>query len=417
MTTCETLAEKGYTLPEGFCVGAGRAEINPPLGISLAGHGVENAKTRLSTENWDSLEFCCTALSDGTELALLCTFDCSCIAEHLAAAMLKLLEEKFGIPPKNVILQATHTHAGPVMYSRHEAFKKVGEYLDEIVHPGMLRAVEEAIRDLTPASLFIGKGKTEGLNFVRRYVSRADGSFLGNWPEKGQDGTKIRHESEPDEQMQIIRFARSGKKDVILVNWQCHPTSSGGSKKTNTSSDWPGILRNTVGEAEDAHVVFHQGAAGNLIPYSAIEGEIGYPGDAFRQHGALISQVALDILKHNMTPAKTGKLVITKEWFPMKRKEGRDVTIPLSVIAAGDIAFATTPNESFCQNGMQVKEGSPFPVTFFCELTNGDGGYVPAEECFVNGGYEVKICPFGKGSGERIAGELLYMLQGNRIEE
>ncbi|MBE6712715.1 MAG: hypothetical protein E7580_04235 [Ruminococcaceae bacterium] len=411
--TKDILLEKGYEIPETFAVGSARAEVNPPLGTSLAGHGVENAKSRLSTENWDELMLTCTALSDGEEVALIFTLDCSCIAAHICAPMFKLLEEKFGIPEKNVILQATHTHAGPVMYSRHEVFKKVGEYLDTVYHPALERVAEEAIRDLTPAELLIGKGKTSGLNFVRRYVSREDGSFLGNWPDKGQDPSKIMHESEPDEEMQIIRFVRKGKKDVILVNWQCHPTSSGGSKKTNTSADWPGIVRNTVGEKEDALCVFHQGAAGNLIPYSAIAGEAGFPGDAFREHGELISQTALDILKNKMTPAKAGKLIITKEQFPMKRKEGRDTTIPLTVIGCGDIAFATTPNESFCQNGKQVKEGSPFKMTFFCELTNDDRGYIPAEECFVNGGYEVRICPHGKGAGERIANELIYMLCGN----
>ena len=402
-----------FNLPTAFSVGAAKAIVNPPLGISLAGHGVENAKTRLSTENWDEIAICCTALSDGEDVALLFTFDCSCIAEHIAEPMLKLLEEKFGIPEKNVLLQATHTHAGPVMYSRHEVFKKVGEYLDTLFHPALLKVTEEALQDLSPARLFIGRGKTEKLNYVRRYISRVDGSFLGNWPEKGQDGTKIMHESEPDEEMQVIRFERDGKKDVILVNWQCHPTSSGGSKKTNTSSDWPGIVRKTVGEKEDAVCVFHQGAAGNLIPYSAIEGEKGYPGDAFREHGALISQVALDILKTKMEPAETGKILSTKEQFPMKRKDGRDTTIPLSVIAMGDIAFAATPNETFCQNGKEVKDSSPFKMTFFCELTNGDRGYIPAAECFRNGGYEIRTCPHGEGAGERIAGEMLYMLKGN----
>ncbi len=402
-----------YNIPETFSVGAAHAEVNPPLGISLAGHGVENAKTRLSTENWDELTLCCTALADGEEVALLYTVDCSCLAEHIIAPMLKLVEEHYGIPEKNVILQATHTHAGPTMYSRHELFPKTAEYLDTIFHPALLRVTKEALEDLTPASLFIGKGETRGLNYVRRYLSREDGSFLGNWPEKGQDASKIMHESEPDEEMQVIRFRREGKKDVILVNWQCHPTSSGGSKKTNTSSDWPGIIRKTVGEQENAVCTFHQGAAGNLIPYSAIAGEKGFAGDAFREHGALLSQVVTDILKNKMEPAETGKLVITKEQFPMKRKDGRDTTIPLSVIGCGDIAFATTPNETFSQNGKQVKEGSPFKMTFFCELTNGDRGYIPSEECFKNGGYEVRICPHGEGAGERIANELIYMLKGN----
>ena len=116
-----------FKIPDTFAVGTAIVNVNPPLGISLAGHGVENAKTRLSTENWDEISICCTAFSDGEELALVCTFDCSCLAAHLAAPMLKMLEENFGVAEKNVILQATHTHAGPVMYSRHESFKKVGE--------------------------------------------------------------------------------------------------------------------------------------------------------------------------------------------------------------------------------------------------------------------------------------------------
>jgi hypothetical protein len=51
-------------------------------------------------------------------------------------------------------------------------------------------------------------------------------------------------------------------------------------------------------------------------------------------------------------------------------------------------------------------------MTFMCEVTNGDYNYVPAEACFDWGGYEVSICHFGKGAGEKIAQELLCMLNG-----
>ena len=67
----ETLLEKGYTLPDTFAVGSARAELNPPLGIALAGHGAENARLRRhSTVNWDELMLCCNAYSDGENLAL-----------------------------------------------------------------------------------------------------------------------------------------------------------------------------------------------------------------------------------------------------------------------------------------------------------------------------------------------------------
>ena len=52
----EKLAEKGFVLPNTFAVGSARASLNPPLGISLAGHGMKNAiESRHSTENWDEL--------------------------------------------------------------------------------------------------------------------------------------------------------------------------------------------------------------------------------------------------------------------------------------------------------------------------------------------------------------------------
>jgi hypothetical protein len=52
----EILKEHGLTLPEGFCVGFAGEVANPPAGVSLGGHGVANAKERLSTENWDELK-------------------------------------------------------------------------------------------------------------------------------------------------------------------------------------------------------------------------------------------------------------------------------------------------------------------------------------------------------------------------
>ena len=86
--------------------------------------------------------------------------------EIMEKALLKMLEEKFGIPEKNVILQATHTHAGPTMYSRHEVFPKTAEYLDTIFHPALLKAAEEALTDLSPATLYIGKGKKDKVNKI-----------------------------------------------------------------------------------------------------------------------------------------------------------------------------------------------------------------------------------------------------------
>lgn len=409
----ETLQEKGLSLPAGFCVGSARASLNPPLGISLAGHGMKNAiEARHSTVNWDELMLCCTAYSDGENLALMFTYDSCQFGQPVAKPMFRLLEETYGIPEENVVFSGTHTHAGPVMYACDERFPKVPEFVHTMFAPAMLRITKEAIEDLTPAKLLLGRGKTEGLSFVRRYVSKKDGSFLGNWPKEILDPEEAMHESEVDEEMQVARFVREGKKDVILVNWQCHPTSAGGYSKTNTSADWPGIIRNTVGEKADALVVYHQGACGNIIPFGKLRGERSFAGDAFREHGALLSEKVLEILENNMTPAETGKVRIRKDYFstPHIKPERGDLQVPVTALVLGDLSFATVPYEMFHQNGQQVKSGSPCEMTFICEVTNGDFVYVPAEECYANGGYEVSITPMAKGGGERIANHLVEML-------
>ncbi len=409
----QILLEKGYTLPDTFAVGSAREALNPPLGISLAGHGMKNAiEARHSTENWDELMLCCTAFSDGENLALTFTYDSCQFGEPVANPLFRLLEEELGIPEENVIFSGTHTHAGPVMYSRRDVFPKLVEFLDTMFTPAVLRLAREAICDLTPAKILMGRGKTEGLNFVRRYISKKDGSFLGNWPKEYLDPAEAMHESQVDEEMQVLRFVREGKKDVILVNWQCHPTSSGGHSKTNTSSDWPGIIRKTVGEKADALCVYHQGACGNIIPFGRLKGENSFAGDAFRKHGELLSRKVLEILENNMIPAESGKVQIRKDRLPVKKKgdENAFAKVPLTALSLGEVAFATVPYEMFHQNGEQVKSGSPYKVTFVCEVTNGDFVYVPAAESFDNGGYEVGICPFTKGAGEKIADHLVTML-------
>lgn len=408
----EILKEHGLTLPEGFCVGFAGEVANPPAGVSLGGHGVANAKERLSTENWDELKVLCTAFSDGENLVLAYTFDSCHIAEVIANPLFALLKENYGIPEENVFFNATHTHAAPVMYSAHSSFPGVRNFLDTVFYPAFLKATEDAVSDLSPATVSCGRGKTEGLSYVRRYLSKEDGSFLGNWPEKDLDPALVCHESHPDEEMQILRFAREGKQDVVMINWQCHPTSAGGSNRTNTSADWVGILRNIVEEKAGVRCVFHQGAAGNVIASGMLRGENRFGWGFYKDHGEKIAEVALGILNAPMKPVKSGKVLIEKKFLTLKRKDGDEDTIfPLTAFSFGEVAFATVPYEMFSENGKQLKEASPFEMTFVCENTDGDHNYVPSKEAFQNGGYEVRICPVGEGSGELVVENLLSMLK------
>ena len=404
------LMQKGISLPVGFSAGYAREVVNAENGTSLGGYGLANAKVRLSQSVKDDLKLTCTAVSDGDEAVLIYSVDSCHIAESITNPLFKMIEEELGVPASNVIFNPIHTHSAPVLYT--DFLPGLRKYLDEVFNPAAVRLAEAALRDLASAKIFAGTAKTSGLSFVRRYVSLDGKEFLGNWPETILSPNEARHESDHDERMQIIRFAREDKKDIVMCNWQCHPTSASGEEETYLSADWVGVLRNIVEAEKDVNFVYHQGAAGNIICFGMLEGENNFDGDKYVEHGALIAKVAMEIMD-NLTPVKEGKVQAAKRFLTVNRKgdDGRTANIPISALAIGDAAFATVPYEMFSANGAQVKDNSPFDVTFMCELTNGEYNYVPAEESFDLGGYEVRVCPFVKGTGEQVAMALVDMLK------
>ena len=69
----------------------------------------------------------------------------------------------------------------------------------------------------------------------------------------------------------------------------------------------------------------------------------------------------------------------------------------------GDIAFAMAPYEMFDTSGQEIKEGSPFEMTFVSTCSNASEGYLPTEEGFeADDSYEVGATRVVKGSAERM---------------
>lgn len=433
--------------PTGFSAGFGRQKVTPPKGTPLAGYG--NNEMRRSETVLDDLYATCIALSDGEKKALLVSLDNLGIPGSVWDLFCGLVKRTLGIEKEYIFVTATHTHSGPALSDN--------DFYSGALCQGMLQAAKDAVATLDRAEILVGKAHTENLNYVRRYF-REDGTFAGVNTVEENPSPLARHETDPDTLMQVIRLDRANQKDILLVNWQCHVTTKGNSRKTVVSADWVGEFRKTVEKDQDAYFAYFQGAAGNLVASTKLPWEKS--NSSITQHGQALAAVLNQALQ-NTTYYPAGKISATyrEEMITYNRNvEGYDLagaqkiklafgrgdsasverlcleygyhsyyhaasvltragyrtdqrSINLSVLSIGPCAFVAAPYEMFDTSGMQIRSASPFDTTFICAYTNGKYGYFPTREAFANGGYEVDTTKYVPGTAEQLVGCFSQMLQ------
>lgn len=406
----ETGEDRGpVQLPQGFSAGFGQAVANPGAGVGLGGYS--NPETRKSKKILDDLKITAVAISDGSQVFLFYAVDFLYVSDAILDAVAKRIEKRYDgitVPIENIMINASHTHAAPAIYSKSNMTDDVANYM-QTFYSAFYEATDDAMYDLASATLLSGETHTQDLNWVRRYVTLDGKTFLGNWPDPKLDPSEGKHEGEADNQLQVVQFERGEKKDIVLVNWQCHTTTTGGPSKGDISADWAGAMRDTVEKEADVHCAFFQGAAGNLIPGSYIQGEKDNSKDHIK-HGQEVAAATLEALK-TLEPVNGTEMKAQRFHFTATEKDGIDTSkFYISAFSIGDLAFTAVPGEFHDTLGVYVKENSPFGRTFFCAYTNANISYVPSAEAMDLGGYEPEKMRFVKGTGEDVAQKLVEML-------
>ena len=191
------------------------------------------------------------------------------------------------------------------------------------------------------------------------------------------------------------------------------------------SADYPGYLRRYV-EQEDGHcrAAYFQGALGNVICVTTMQSVRNkwQPPQETERIGQRLGELALDAMK-DMTEVPVGRVQSLRQEHVAFDRDfvGTTRAMEQDVVTLGTgVAFVTAGYEMFDINGMDVKNASPFPVTFICGCSQSHE-YMPSWETFhyelVNGkgkyvAYEARPaqCNVVPGTGEDLAGSLLAML-------
>lgn len=349
--------------------------------------------------------------ADGTTMVMIFA-DMGTISNKILNAVRPLVEEKYGIPKEYVTISCAHNHSAP-SYNYAAPYDQEWK---EVFDQGCVDAVGKALEDLAPATIEIGRTETQNLTFVRRYYLSNGGMTGDNY--NYEHGDKIvAHESEADEEVQMVRFVREGdKKDVMLVNWQSHGAKHGHTRYV--SSDYIGPLRDKVASTLGVHCMYFQGAAGNLNPVSRIDGECPTGATGYDQavkHGEAVAQYVIDAVNTEgvFKPINSGKV---------RNNQGKFITDDTwgetNAITVGDLSFVTFPAEFFDTLGMMIKKDTPYKMTVLMGYSCGsDGCYLPDTPGFKNGGYEANKSLFRVGDGERFVQYYLDILNTMHKEE
>lgn len=437
---------------ENFQVGFARIDVTPPLGTPIAGY----YHKRIADGILDPLLATAVAVSDGTETAVVVSLDAIGIAQDECDKLRNIVAERNQIPYEAVFIACTHTHTGPVLYSRN--LNECDDTVNSMLFRRVSDAVTLAIADLKPAKLSRARNILKDIAFVRRFRMK-NGEIQTNPGYSNPD--IVEAVGTPDETVQLVRITREDADEILIVNFQVHPDTIAGCKY---SADFPKFVRDTLESAlPNVKCMYLNGAQGDTNHYDVrLPKDTAYKSYEWPKHmGRAIAGAVLQVYG-KAEPVKAGKVSYIQRsiMVPLNRvdaskvsaseeiiklhESGRDAELScgksdvvtvvaeayrivrlanspekyplyMTAISFGDIAITGIPGEPFTEIGRSIKRDSKFGMTIVCCCSNGCEAYYPMRSAYEEGGYEARSSSFKAGVAEQIIESSLSIL--NEIKD
>jgi len=273
--------------------GCAKVNITPPLGIPLIG-----SYGKPSDEILDELYAKALVLDDGASTVAIVSTDLLYTPlEEITDPVRNIITDKIGMPERNILICATHTHSGPEVFSKSKLRpdKRIDvstidrSYLETLVNK-IAGSVLIAHKNTRPVRIGAAKGELAEIVFNRRPTdsnglakmtfSLPSGAGATRKIVKDREGStrvtfdipegqgKLRF-GPVDPQVCVLRVEDAdGEIVASLINFGCHPVSVYPSRSTSVSADYPGHATRIVEQAEGGLCLFTLGLAGNAVPFA-----------------------------------------------------------------------------------------------------------------------------------------------------
>jgi len=404
----------------GLKAGVAKVEITPPLGEKMWGYFDRQAG---ATGTLDPLFARVLVLEAGEKRWALVVLD---LGRTFGPAQLERLREtarrSSGI--SYVLVQATHTHAGPVILDEYPG--NAVPAWETAALEKIAKAIDEARQRAVDAKLGAGDGVAYiGYNRIR---VNPDGTVTMFWTNPTRVPT-----APVDPTVSVLRVdAVDGKPLAILVNYACHPVVFG-PDNLQYSADFPGVMIKTVEQAFDGGPLcfFLQGAPGDINVYDATT---PLAQDAVKKRdwsGERLGQEAVRVAKGIQThPDPQASLDFAEDvmtfrlrWDLARFRQAllaaygqkifdtfaggitEEIKAPVATVLINKrIALMTMPGEPFVDFQINWRDRCPVREAFFLGYGNGYVGYFPTIRAASLGGYGAASATswVEVGAGERM---------------
>lgn len=392
--------------------GASKQALNPRIGADLLGYSQEQPTTGIH----DDICSRALALQDQNTTLVLCSVDVCILLNSTVQAIRKLITEQHDVRPENISIFATHTHSSPAIHNQ--------DGWDESPIDTIVNVILNALNNLQPATIGYGTGFLYGYSINRRWLERPIDPAVGVIRVDDIDGSPIAI---------LSNFANHG---VVL-----------GYDNLLISGDWMGYSSRLL-EAEFGEnfvALFAQGGAGDINPLTKSMREKLDSGESVQSIGNLntyygdnplwnigdrkggtFAEAELISIAFNREVKRVWQSIHTSRevslWTHTLNVEGAlsndeppipkapsalqtlipdndksSIALEIMLIGIGRAIIVGHCGETFSENAVAFRRlCQQMGYDFAMLITNVNGwvGYLPPENAFIEGGYEIDFARY-----------------------
>ncbi len=395
--------------------GFAETDITPPVGTRKIG-----VLTELVGESvLDPLRARAAIFENAAGRIAFVQLDTLCVRWSRVAEIRRRVTEEYGFPGANVMVAATHNHAGPAVANLGDV-ERDDAYVDTMVSR-VATAFGQALASRQEVEIGFGRCFEFDVAYNRRVVLR-DGIVRTHGSFDDPDALFLEGPIDPELSILAVR-SRSGDPLGILANFACHVGHHGST--TELSAGFPGALDRELKSRGCPMTLFLNGACGNVAYGDPFRGGAAKTKEEIGAMLATDAQAILEGIDYRseaVLSAKSQTIDLPyrqcaeadiKGTARGSQRGGSDPTVydrcmpgllkrihergtqpaEVQVLCIDEHAYVALPAEYFTELGLRIKELAWPRRALVVSCANGMVGYAPTREAFGRGGYETTFGP------------------------